>query len=100
MPTEAPLALNLSSSDQREVNEAVSQLQDVQDPYAKCAERMLNAMHEDSWMRFVKLRLSLAQKAFVRTRQKARDSFCLAGQSCHRLRYTVDTAEIKLSKQI
>jgi hypothetical protein len=81
VPTEAPLALNLSSSDRREVNEATVQLQDVQDPFAKCADRVLSAMHEDSWMRFVKLRLSLAQKAFVRTRRKARDSFCLAGES-------------------
>ena len=80
VPTAAPLALNLSNAERKCLEASSVKLQILPDPFAEQADVAFQAMHEDSWSRFVKLRLTLAQKAFVKTSQQNRDSFCLAGE--------------------
>lgn len=80
VPSTAPLALNLSSSSREELGFSSAALQSLSDPFKACADATFDAMHQDSWSRFVKLRLTLAQKANVTAGTPNNDSFCLTGE--------------------
>jgi hypothetical protein len=82
IPTNAPLALNLSSAERKQLLNSSSTFQSVEDFFAQSAEAAFQSMHQDPWSRFVKLRLTLAQKAFIKRSQRNRDSFCLVGAHC------------------
>lgn len=81
VPTNAPLAVNVSCSERNLLVDDLNSFFSLPDPFARASEAAFVSMHVDGWHRFVKHRLSLAQNQSMRVDAKK-------GVSCSLLRFS------------